>query len=61
MIVYDPRNNTEEESNNPALLAAYYIEQIAIKLSLELNTDFYRVVIDDANYFEEEVSSLTIK
>lgn len=61
MLVYDPRDNKTKESNNPALIVGYYIEQTIINSSLQLDNNFYRMLINEANYWDDKLSSLTIK
>lgn len=51
--VYDPRDNTEKITNNPALLALQTMLYIVDTTTLELSADFYRDIIYYANYCEE--------
>lgn len=53
--VYDPRDNTEKYSANPALLALQTMLYVVDANNYELLPDFYRDIIYYANYCEEEV------
>ena len=57
--VYDPRTNIEKPfdySLNSALIAAYYIEELAKKSGFELEDDFYRTAIENASYCDEVIN-----
>lgn len=54
--VYDPRDDTIKDSNNSALIMAYYIKNfIESNPALELREDFWPVVAESADYCEEKV------
>ena len=57
---YDPRDNTEKETNNPALLAGQAIEYISEASGLEIDSNFYFNLIAWANYCDEEMKDYTI-
>ena len=57
---YDPRDNTEKETNNPAFLAGQALEYISEASKLKLSDDFYLTLIYYANYYEEEIKNYTV-
>lgn len=55
--VYDPRDNTEKITTNPALLALQAMLYIVDTTTCELSPDFYRDIIYYANYCEEYIEN----
>ena len=60
MKCYDPRDNTEKETNNPALLAGKALECIAKVSRLGIDSDFYFSLIAWANFCEEKIKDYTV-
>ena len=52
---YDPKDNTEKETNNPALLAGQSLEYMAEVSGMGVESDFYFNLIAWANFCDEKM------
>ena len=61
MRVYDPRDNTEKESNNVALIINQIFWEAAMETGVKLDNDFFRILIQNAGYYDEKVDINELK